>query len=96
MGLDSRFQTYVFVFRLFFFSSAWIVTSHEFTVWGTKNNVHGSHGTIHIFKNYFVTVFLISTKINYIQTDYLLLKKILIGFINSTQDPLFFGQTQKC
>ena len=95
MDLDSRFQTYVFIFRLFF-SSVWTVRSHEFTVWGTKNTVHESHDTIHTFKNYFATVFSISTKINCIQIDYLLLKKILIDFINSIQDPLFFGQTQKC
>ena len=26
---------------------------------GDKGTVHGSHGTIHTFKNYFVTVFLV-------------------------------------
>ena len=28
-----------------------------------------SHDTIYVFKNYFITVFLILTKINYIQTQ---------------------------
>ena len=31
--------------------------------------VHGSHNTIHTFKNYFVTVFSVSTIISPIQTD---------------------------
>ena len=59
------FQTF-----FFFFFSAWIVTSHKFIVQGTKNTVyalfihcsrtvHGSHDTIHIFKNYFATIFLV-------------------------------------
>ena len=41
VGLDPRFQTHVCVFRPFFFfsPSAWIVTSHEFTV-QEKNTVH--------------------------------------------------------
>ena len=30
---------------------------------------NGSHDTIHIFKNYFATVFSVSVKINFIQTD---------------------------
>ena len=46
------------------------------TVYALKNIKNGSHGTIHIFKNYFATVlsvfsfkFLISITINSIQTD---------------------------
>ena len=31
--------------------------------------VHGSHDTIYIFKNYFVTVFLVFNKISCIQTN---------------------------
>ena len=31
--------------------------------------VYGSHGTIYIFKNYFVTMFSVFSKINYIQID---------------------------
>ena len=34
-----------------------------------KNIKNGSHGIIHIFKNYFATMFLVFNKINYIQTD---------------------------
>ena len=59
VGLDPCFQTHVCVFRLFFFLSAWIVTLHEFIVQGTKNTVHGSRDTIHTFKNYFATMFLV-------------------------------------
>ena len=61
----------VCVFRYFFFSCMWTVTSHGFIVQGTKITVHtlfitvhtwkniknGSHDTIHTFKNYFATVF---------------------------------------
>ena len=59
-----------FTFSLFFFSCAWSITSHGFTVQGTKITIHalfitvhalkniknGSHDTIHTFKNYFATV----------------------------------------
>ena len=31
--------------------------------------VHRSHDTIYTFKNYFTTIFLISIKISYIETD---------------------------
>ena len=34
-----------------------------------KNIKNRSHGTIHVFKNYFVTVFSVFSKINCIQTD---------------------------
>ena len=37
--------------------------------WHCSRAVHGSHGTIHTLKNYFATVFSVSAKINYIQTD---------------------------
>ena len=62
--------TQVHVFPFFFFSCAWTVTSHGFTVQETKITIHAlfitvhalknikirSHGIIHTFKNYFVTV----------------------------------------
>ena len=34
-----------------------------------KNIKNGSHSTIHIYKNYFVTIFLVSAKISCIQMD---------------------------
>ena len=54
-------------FFFFFFLCAWIVISHDFII-QEKNTVHilfiycsctvhGSHETIHTFKNYFVTMF---------------------------------------
>ena len=63
----------VFLFHVllfFFFSCAWTVTSHGFTVQETKITIHilfitvhalkniknRSHDTIHTFKNYFTTV----------------------------------------
>ena len=57
----------------FFFSSAWIVTSHEFTVHEakfTECTVYKSHGTIHTLKNDFVTVFSVSAKISCIQMGF--------------------------
>ena len=42
------------------------VHAHGFTVQETKRIVHG---TIHTFKNYFATVFLVFSKISCIQTD---------------------------
>ena len=39
------------------------------TVHAFKNIKNGSHGTIHTFKNYLVTVFSVSVKISSIQTD---------------------------
>ena len=57
----------------FFFPSAWIVTSHGFTVQETKFTectVHKSQGTIHTLKNYFAIVFSISAKISCIQTGF--------------------------
>ena len=70
-------------FPFLFFSCAWTVTSHGFTVHALfitvhvlKNIKNGSHGTIHTFKNYFTSVlsvfsfqFLVSTTISLIQTD---------------------------
>ena len=53
----------------FFFFSVWTVISHEFTVQETKITIYRSHSTIHTLKNYFTTIFLISIKINYIQTN---------------------------
>ena len=74
-----------FTFSLFFFSCAWSITSHGFTVQGTKITIHalfitvhalkniknGSHGTIHTFKNYFATVLSVFNfqTISLIQTD---------------------------
>ena len=46
-----------FVCVCVFFFSAWIITSHGFTVHETKCTVYRSHDTIHTFKNYFVIVF---------------------------------------
>ena len=47
----------------------WKHESKPTLVQGTNDIVHGSHGNIHTFKNYFATVFSISTKIICIQTD---------------------------
>ena len=55
-GYTSTFTSLCFL-ASFFFPSAWIVTSHGLIVQETKFTVHGSHGTIHTLKNYFVTVF---------------------------------------
>ena len=72
MNPAARFPVSRFLLFFFFsfFSCMWIVISHEFTVQGTKITIHTlfitvhalkniknwSHGTIHTFKNYFVTV----------------------------------------
>ena len=85
----------MFSFSDFFFSSAWTVRSHELIVWGTKNTIHGSHGIIHSFKNYFATVFSISTKINCIQTDFLLLKKSTYRFHKQYTRPTIFRSNTK-
>ena len=80
--LDST-ESRVHVLRFhvfFFFFCAWTVKLHDFVVQGTKNivhalftnysyTVHGSHDTIHIFKNYFATMFSVSVTISSIQTD---------------------------
>ena len=47
---------YTFAF-FFFFQRVCTVTSHGFIVQETKCTVHGSHDTIHMLKNYFVTAF---------------------------------------
>ena len=39
------------------------------TLYAFKNIKNESHGTIHTFKNYFVIVFSVLTKISSIQTD---------------------------
>ena len=56
--------TFVCFDHLFPLPSAWTVRSHEFIVQRTKTlftycscTVHGSHDTIHTFKNYFAIVF---------------------------------------
>ena len=52
-----RFQFNVLLFfSFFFFFGSWTVTSHVFTVHTLKNIKNGSHDTIHVFKNYFVTI----------------------------------------
>ena len=74
-----------FFFFLARMNSNRTVHAHGFTVQETKYTVHGthnhfiqkkniyiknrSHGTIHIFKNYFAIVFSVFNKISCIQTD---------------------------
>ena len=50
------FHAFCFFFSFFFFFGSWTVTSHVFTVHTLKNIKNGSHDTIHVFKNYFVTI----------------------------------------
>ena len=81
--LDPCFKFSVCVF-FFFFQRVLKVTrtihAHGFIVQETKCTVyalfihcsctvHGSHDTIHIFKNYFATVLSVFSKISCIQTD---------------------------
>ena len=47
------------------------------TVHVFKNIKNGFHDTIHTFKNYFTTVFLILTKISLIQTAYMIVLRIV-------------------
>ena len=87
----SASEFFQFVFSFFFFSlrvtshefsvrkknhRSYTVHHCSSTVHALKNIKNGSHGTIHIFKNYFATVFSIfsfqfsvSTTISSIQTD---------------------------
>ena len=72
-----------FFFFFFFFFMRFLVFETNYTVhvlfihcsrdpqplYSEKNIKKWSHGTIHIFKNYFTTVFLVSAKISCIQTD---------------------------
>ena len=60
VGLDPCFQTHVCVFRLFFFQHMnsniiWIYCAGDKKYYSCT--VHGSHDTIHTFKNYFDTIF---------------------------------------
>ena len=61
VGLDLRFQTHVCIFRHFFFPQR--VNSNITWIYcvGDKKycsrTIHGSHGTIHTFKNYFAIMF---------------------------------------
>ena len=62
----------VFLF-FFFYARQWV--GDKVTVHGTHNHFikkkikNGSYGTIHTFKNYFATVFLVFSKISCIQMD---------------------------
>ena len=72
--LASAFQRFFFFLEhalaFFFFSSGSMhYSGNPQTSFFKKNFIkNGFHGTIHIFKNYFVTVFSVFSKINNIQT----------------------------
>ena len=74
------FFPHICVFCIFFFQCAWTVTTlfrqinslcrRQSTLFiHCLRTVHEYHGIIHPFKNYFVTVFSVFNKINYIQMD---------------------------
>ena len=62
-----------FFFFFFFYACQWV--GDKVTVHGTHNHFikkkfkNGSFGTIHTFKNYFATLFLVFSKISCIQMD---------------------------
>ena len=99
------FFYFIFIFSACMNSNC-TVHAHGFTVQETKCTVHGTynhfvqktnnknryHGTIHSFKNYFVTVFSVFSKISYIRTDLTYLENLTIDyifFIFSTHMPNF-------
>ena len=63
---------FFFFFYVFCFRQGTIITVHivSITVYVFKNIKNWFYGTIHIFKNYFTTVFLISVKISCIQMNH--------------------------
>ena len=56
-GLGLKWLKVTLRFPVFFFSHAWTVQETKNIVHVILHTVHGSHNTIHTFKNYFVTVF---------------------------------------
>ena len=62
----SFLETKCTVYVLFMHCLRIVHGTHNYYIQGKKN---GSHRTIHTFKNYFATVFLVFSKISCIQTD---------------------------
>ena len=86
-------STFCLFFFFFGFSLQWLtiqlwtvhmctVTDPQIPLFSNFFIKNGSHGIIHTFKNYFVTVFSISVKINPIQTDPMYTKMNDIFYVN--------------
>ena len=86
-------NVFAFVFVLTFFCGF-----HALFIGLTRTNFSkfffkiGSHSSIHTFKNYFATVFSVSTKINSIQTDPKL--EFLITICSSSDHPTSSDKVQ--
>ena len=67
--LRKAFYVFRYGIMLFQWVSCNVYRTHKYFIQEKKNFKIGSHNTIHTFKNYFVTIFSIFSKINSIQTD---------------------------